>query len=83
MARVTVSASPLDRGKIMVVVRVKSCCRLTFLLLCFGSALPDNQESNDLKQEVISSMNRVLDFFKRDYKSINLDGIFGLRVAQG
>jgi hypothetical protein len=67
----------------MVVVRVKSCCRLTFLLLCFGSALPDNQESNDLKQEVISSMNRVLDFFKRDYKSINLDGIFGLRVAQG
>ena len=31
----------------------------------------------------MSSMNRVLNFFKRDYKSINLDGIFGLRVEQG
>ena len=64
---------------------MKLCSRLTFLLvLYFGSVLPDNQRSNDdLTQEVVSSMNRVLNFFKRDYKSINLDGIFGLRVAQG
>ena len=65
---------------------VKLCSRLlTFLLvLCSGSALPDNQRSNDdFTQELVSSMNRVLNFFKRDYKSINLDGIFGLRVAQG
>ena len=66
--------------------RVKLCSRLlTFLLVLYlGSALPDNQRSDDdLTQEVVSSMNRVLSFFKRDYKSINLDGIFGLRVAQG
>ena len=70
----------------MVDLRVKLCSRLlTFLLvLCSGSALPDNQRSHDdLTQEIVSSMNRVLNFFKRDYKSINLDGIFGLRVAQG
>ena len=70
------------RTRKMVGFRVKL---LTFLLvLYFGSALPDNQRSNDdFTQEVVSSMNRVLNFFKRDYKSINLDGIFGLRVAQG
>lgn len=74
------------RTRKMVGFRIKLCSRLiTFLLvLYFGSALPDNQRSNDdLTQEVVSSMNRVLNFFKRDYKSINLDGIFGLRVAQG
>lgn len=65
-------------------ILVKSCSRLTLLLvLCLGSALPYDQRSEDLKEEVISSLNRVLDFFKRDYRSINLDGIFGLRVAQG
>lgn len=66
--------------------RVKLCSSLlTFLLvLNLGSALPDNRRSDDdLTQEVVSSMNRVLNFFKRDFKSINLDGIFGLRVAQG
>ena len=74
------------RTRKMVAFRVELCSRLlTFLLvLYFGSARPDNQRSNDdLTQEVMSSMNRVLNFFKRDYKSINLDGIFGLRVAQG
>jgi len=70
----------------MMAFRVKLCSRLlTFLFVSYlGSALPDNQGSDDnLTQEVVSSMNRVLNFFKRDYKSINLDGIFGLRVAQG
>lgn len=36
-----------------------------------------------MTEEVISALDRVLDFYERDYKSINLDGIFGLRVAQG
>lgn len=62
----------------------KSCLRLTFLLvLSLGSVLPDDQRSKDLTEDVISSLNRILEFFKRDYRSINLDGIFGLRVAQG
>lgn len=61
-----------------------SCLRLTVLLvLSLGSVLPDDQRSKDLTEDVISSLNRVLEFFKRDYRSINLDGIFGLRVAQG
>ena len=66
--------------------RVKLCsCFLTFLFVSYlGSALPANQRSDDdLTQEVVSSIDSVLNFFKRDYKSINLDGIFGLRVAQG
>ena len=36
-----------------------------------------------MTEEVISALDRVLDFYERDHKSINLDGIFGLRVAQG
>lgn len=83
LIRVTASAT---RTRKMVAFRVKLCSSLlTFLLvLNLGSALPDNQRNDgDLTQEVVSSMNRVLNFFKRDFKSINLDGIFGLRVAQG
>ena len=58
--------------------------RLTILLVLFlGSVLPYDQKSDDLTEDVISSLSRVLDFYDRDYKSINLDGIFGLRVAQG
>lgn len=73
------------RTRKMVGFRIKLCSRLiTFLLvLYFGSALPNQRSNDDLTQEVLSSMIRVLSFFKRDYKSINLDGIFGLRVAQG
>ena len=56
---------------------------LSFVVL-LGSTLPYGPQENDgLTQQVISALNRVLDFYHRDYKSINLDGIFGLRVAQG
>ena len=55
---------------------------LSFAVL-LHSTVSNDRKNNDLTQEVISSLNRVLDFYHRDYKSINLDGIFGLRVAQG
>ncbi len=34
-------------------------------------------------KEVLESLSRLVGFFERDYDSINLDGIFGLRVAEG
>lgn len=55
---------------------------LSFVVL-LGPTLCDDQENEVLTQQVFSALNRVLDFYRRDFKSINLDGIFGLRVAQG
>lgn len=64
---------------------VNSNFLLSTILLIFywGSVLPSDQRNNAMTEEVISALDRVLDFYERDYKSINLDGIFGLRVAQG
>lgn len=64
---------------------VNSSFLLSTILLIFywGSVLPFDQRNNAMTEEVISALDRVLDFYERDYKSINLDGIFGLRVAQG
>lgn len=64
---------------------VNSNFLLSTILLIFywGSVLPFDQRNNAMTEEVISALDRVLDFYERDYKSINLDGIFGLRVAQG
>ena len=54
---------------------------LSFVVF-LAPAIPYDRNDYD-PQEVISSLSRVLDFYHREYKSINLDGIFGLRVAQG
>ena len=64
---------------------VNSSFLLSTILLIFywGSVLPFDQRNNAMTEEVISALDRVLDFYERDYKSINLDGSFGLRVAQG
>ncbi|XP_022798729.1 UPF0764 protein C16orf89-like [Stylophora pistillata] len=55
---------------------------ILFLSFC-GSVLPFDQRNDAMTEEVISALERVLDFYEREYKSINLDGIFGLRVAEG
>ena len=41
--------------------------------------------SNDdtLTKETLSALERVVAFYERDYHSVNLDGVFGLRFAEG
>ena len=58
---------------------------LSFVVLLRPTLCEDHpdQENEVLTQQVFSALNRVIDFYRRDFKSINLDGIFGLRVAQG
>ncbi len=41
------------------------------------------QAKNDWISRVLISLDKVIEFFFRDYDSVNLDGIFGLRVAEG
>ena len=58
---------------------------LSFVVLLRPTLCDDHpdQENEVLTQQVFSALNRAIDFYRRDFKSINLDGIFGLRVAQG
>ena len=58
---------------------------LSFVVLLRPTLCDDHpdQENEVLIQQVFSALNRAIDFYRRDFKSINLDGIFGLRVAQG
>lgn len=58
---------------------------LSFVVLLQPTLCDDHpdQENEVLTQQVFSALNRAIDFYRRDFKSINLDGIFGLRVAQG
>ena len=58
---------------------------LSFVVLLRPTLCDDHpdQENEVLTRQVFSALNRAIDFYRRDFKSINLDGIFGLRVAQG
>ena len=58
---------------------------LSFVVLLRPTLCDDHpdQENEVLTLQVFSALNRAIDFYRRDFKSINLDGIFGLRVAQG
>lgn len=54
--------------------------------LCFASLLascaPTNNDQGLLK-EVLQAIHKALDFFQSDSHQVNLDGLFGIRVAQG
>lgn len=56
---------------------------LTFIVLLASPVASYDQNLNDLERQVFLALNRVLNFYHREFKSVNLDGIFGLRVAQG
>ena len=56
----------------------------------FANGAPSGQyletgqiKDNNLIVKVLGTLKRLVDFFARDYDSINLDGIYGLRVAEG
>ena len=49
-----------------------------------------NIEKNDIKKRefqsivnIISRFNKALKFFEKNSLNVNLDGLFGLRIAQG
>ena len=48
-----------------------------------GKYLRNYNRGNDLIHKVLESLKRLIFFFERDYDSINLDGIYGLRLAEG
>lgn len=56
---------------------------LCLCLVALLKATPVLEANDDVAQKVISALNNALNFYHRDFRSINLDGIFGLRVAQG
>ena len=69
----------------MVFKFVHTCSFFAFslTLLLLGSAIPYDPTKDDLVEDVFKSLDNALDFFYRARKTINLDGVFGLRVAQG
>ncbi|XP_064653083.1 UPF0764 protein C16orf89 homolog [Lineus longissimus] len=54
-------------------------------LACTGVVLSGVQgTANDLEtNDVLNSMGKLLDYLKANFKDLNVDGLFGLRIAQG
>ncbi len=64
--------------------------RILFLVLSLICFVTPSQFEEDFTRgnadwisRVLISLNKVVDFFRKDYDSVNLDGVFGLRVAEG
>ncbi|KAL3857481.1 hypothetical protein ACJMK2_012149 [Sinanodonta woodiana] len=63
-------------------------CVLLLALGVFGSkefltSDLKNENRKLLAQKVYLTLDKMLDFFSEDYSSINLDGLYGLRLGQG
>ncbi|XP_071180853.1 UPF0764 protein C16orf89 homolog [Mytilus edulis] len=54
-----------------------------FLVVTILPALVVSLPTTDLLKETLSTVDRALTFFSSDYSSINVDGLFGLRIGQG
>lgn len=63
--------------------KTRSAIALCLCIAFLSQATLPYEKNDDLVQNLIYALNRVLDFYHRDVMSVNLDGIFGLRVAQG
>lgn len=46
---------------------------------CFGAS----SEHENLAKQVIFRLHKTLDFLEKDYESVNLDGLFGIRISEG
>ena len=51
------------------------------LFLFLPLAKQDNIDK-DL-QSVLQAVEKIIDFYERDYKNLNVDGLYGLRVLEG
>ncbi|EDO43039.1 predicted protein [Nematostella vectensis] len=58
---------------------------ILFLAASFGSTAFTGQVDKDreLTNNLLDALNRVLTFYDHDHKTVNLDGVYGLRVAEG
>lgn len=57
-----------------------------FILLIFWfvlKCLRTESEHSDLAKQVIFRLHKTLDFLEKDYESVNLDGLFAIRISQG
>ncbi|BFZ18774.1 hypothetical protein BsWGS_21813 [Bradybaena similaris] len=58
---------------------------ITLLLLCYHNSECRTLQENsfELLDEVLTALERTSAFFAKDYSSLNLDGMFGIRLCQG
>lgn len=57
---------------------------LLAVLVAFGLIISVASDNNSkLTRDVLSALESVLSFYERDYRSVNLDAVFGLRFAEG
>jgi hypothetical protein len=48
-----------------------------------GNKVPNSTVDGHLFQKLLSALGKVYQFYESEYKDINLDGIYGLRVSEG
>ena len=69
--------------------RPKSSMSFQFCLMCVlaGCVTKPSTVSADsnthLLDDVMTGLENVVNFFSEDYSSVNVDGLFGLRITQG
>ncbi|XP_064619387.1 UPF0764 protein C16orf89 homolog [Lineus longissimus] len=56
---------------------------LVCLFLVASDARPKSRKGKGVTEQVFRALQRAVKFFEDDYKDLNLDGLYGLRVAQG
>jgi hypothetical protein len=56
---------------------------LVFVLLCATCCLPATNGTTSLVDTILESIELALSFYARNYKEVNIDGIFGLRMVEG
>ena len=55
------------------------------ILFCLFLFIPLSKQHaiQDSLDKVVSSLGSIIDFFQHDYKNLNVDGLFGLRILEG
>ena len=60
-----------------------------FFIICFSiqivcsSTLPSHELRIKYGGQALNALERLLNFFESDVNNLNLDGLYGLRIAQG
>lgn len=51
--------------------------------LCSTHATDSETNQKKSTRDVLKSLHKIIGFFEREYASVNLDAVFGLRIAEG
>ena len=67
------------------VVYILFVCVLIILPSGHGSSLDvyEIKEAHNLLQQTLKALKGTVDFFKKEYKHVNLDAIIGTRIVEG